>query len=144
NAYVTGECAGTMALGARSLTSWAGTSDAFLWKLGANGGTTWAGSLGSNGTDYGEGVALDAAGNVLVTGMWGAGTTGANNNFNPNSGTAVRLTNRGSFDCYIAKLAPAANGGLTLTWAKNIAGTGADRGLGAATDAVGTVYTAGQ
>src|SRR5205085_398201 len=66
------------------------------------------------------------------------------NNFNPNAGTAVRLTSRGSFDCYVAKLAPAANGTLTLTWVKDIGGAGDDRGLGIATDAAGNVYTTGQ
>lgn len=144
NAYATGTYTGTVAFGGTSLTSWAGTSDAFLWKVNASGGTVWAGSMGSNGADLGEGVALDAAGNVLVTGMWGYGSTKSQNNFNPGSGSAVRLTNRGSYDCYVAKLAPAAGGGLTLTWAKNLGGFGDDRGLGIATDAAGSVYTIGQ
>jgi Matrixin len=142
NAYATGTYSGTLALGTRSLTSWAGSSDAFVWKLDANGATTWAGSLGGNGADLGQGVALDGSGNAFVTGMW-AGSR--DNNFNPNSGTAVKLTPRGGLnDCFVVKLAPATNGGLTLTWAKNIGGAGDDRGLDIAVDAGGNVYTTGE
>jgi Tfp pilus assembly protein PilZ len=143
NAYATGEYTGMMALGTKSLTSWAGTADAFVWKLDAKGETTWVGSLGSDGGDSGQGIALDAAGNVLVTGMWGSGSTASQNNFNPNSGPAVRLTHLGSSDCYVAKFAPAADGGLTLTWVKNIGGTADCRGLAITTDTAGNVYTTG-
>jgi Beta-propeller repeat len=145
NVYVSGSYTGTTAFGSTTLTSWSGTQDAFVWKLDAGGSSVWAGSMGSNGTDYAKGIALDGSGNLLVTGGWGAGSSTAsqNNNFNPNSGTTIKLTNHGGFDIYIAKLAPATNGGLALSWAKDIGSYGDDWGQGVAVDGAGNIYTTG-
>lgn len=145
NVFATGSFTGTETFGTTQRTSWSGSPDAFVWKLNASGGVVWAGSMGSNGTDYAKGIALDASGNVFATGGWGAGSTTAsqNNNFNPNSGAAVKLTNHGNFDIYVAKLVPAGNGGLTLSWAKDIGGLGDDWGQGVAIDAGGNVYSTG-
>jgi Matrixin len=145
NVYATGSYTGAVTFGTTPKTSWSGSQDALVWKLDASGGVVWAGSMGSNGTDYAKGVALDGSGNLLVTGGWGAGSSTAsqNNNFNPNSGTAVKLTNHGGFDIFILKLAPAMNGSLTLSWAKDIGSYGDDRGQGVAADAAGNVYSTG-
>ncbi len=145
NAYVSGAYTGAVTFGTATKNSWSGSLDALVWKLNAAGGSVWAGNFGSNGTDYAKGIALDGSGNVLVTGGWGSGSTTAsqNNNFNPNGSPAVKLTNRGNFDTYIAKLVPAANGSLTLSWAKGIGGTGSDWGQGVVADAAGNVYSTG-
>jgi hypothetical protein len=148
NVYATGSYTGTVTFGTKSLTSWNNSySDAYVWKLDANGTTLWAGSMGSAGTDAGLGIAVDGGGNVLVTGAWGgyldARTASKNNNFNPNSGSAVKLTSQGGYDIFIAKLAQGSNGALTLAWAKDIGGSGDDEASDMATDAAGNVYTTG-
>lgn len=145
NVYGTGSYTGSVTFGTATKNSLAGTADGLLWKLNANGSVIWVGSMGSNGTDYTKGIVLDGNGNVFMTGGWGFGSTNAsnNNNFNPNSGAAVKLTNKGQFDIFIAKLTPAANGGLNLSWAKDIGGTGIDWGQSVAVDAAGNVYSTG-
>ncbi len=82
NVYVTGGYTGTVKFGGKSLTSLSGSQDIFVWKLTAAGGSAWAGSMGSIGDDdsaiSGTGVgavAVDGAGNVLVTGAWGESQT---------------------------------------------------------------------
>jgi hypothetical protein len=153
NVYATGSYQGTVTFGTKSLTSWNGSyEDAYVWKLDANGGTVWAGSMGSAGRDAVTGIAVDGGGNVLVTGHWGGGGYSAsylskNNNFNPNSGGPVKLTSHGGsllgYDIFIAKLAQGNNGTLTLAWAKDIGGSGDDVASDLATDAAGNVYTTG-
>src|SRR5262249_52484268 len=107
NVYATGSFTGTETFGSTQKTAWAGGQDGFVWKLTAAGGVVWVGGMGSDGTDFAKGIALDAAGNVFVTGGWGYGspTASQNNNFNPNGNPAVKLTNHGNFDIYVAKLA---------------------------------------
>jgi len=76
NTYVTGE----------SATSWGtpvvahagGLSNIFVAKLSPSGNVLWNTFLGgSSGADYGEGVALDAAGNIYITGYGYNGSWGA-------------------------------------------------------------------
>jgi len=145
NVFATGAYTGTVTFGATVKTSISGSQDGFIWKLNSSGGVVWAGSIGSNGLDYVKGICLDGSGNVFVTGGWGAGsgTASQNNNFNPNSGSAVKLTNHGDSDIYVAKFVPAANGGLNLSWAKDIGGYSTDWGQRVVTDAAGNVYSTG-
>jgi hypothetical protein len=147
--YLTGSYSGTVAFGATALTSWSGTSDAFVWKLNADGSSAWAGSLGSNGDDVGRGIAVDGSGNLYVTGYWGGNskTASRNNNFNPGPGGVVRLTNNGGADCFVVKLVPT-TGGTSYTaqspgWAKDLGGSSNDTGNALAVDSAGNVYTTG-
>jgi len=51
-----------------------GSTDAFVAKLSPAGAHLWSTYLGGSGSDYGYGVAVDAFGNVLVTGQtWSGG-----------------------------------------------------------------------
>jgi hypothetical protein len=141
NALVAGYYTGTVNFGSNTLTSVAGSQDAFIWKLNASGTPVWAGSMGSDGTDYAWDLALDAGGNVVVDGSWSGSSS--NSNFNPGSGKAVKLTNHGSSDIFVTKLIPGPNGSLTLTWAKGVGGSGYERAEGVALDGSGNVYATG-
>jgi hypothetical protein len=145
NVYVTGGYTGAVNFGGRTLTSLSGTEDAFVWKLDAGGATTWAGSMGSGAGDTGVGIAVDGAGNVLVTGAWGSGgkgTAAATNDFDPGPGVAT-LTNNGYDDVFVVKLAPGNGGSLQLAWAKSVGGSGSDQGRAVAVDGSGNVYVTG-
>jgi hypothetical protein len=145
NVYVTGGYTGAVGFGGRTLTSLSGTQDAFVWKLDAGGATAWAGSMGSGASDTGNGIAVDGAGNVVVTGSWGSGGKGSaatTNDFDPGPGV-VRLTNNGQDDIFVVKLAPGTGGSLQLAWAKSVGGSNSDRGYAVAVDGARNVYTTG-
>jgi hypothetical protein len=140
NAYATGLYSGTATFGGTSLTSYAGTYDAYVWKLNASGGTVWAGTMGGSGGTQPWGITTDGSGNAYVTGYWGGGF----NNFNPGSGKAVSLPyHGGGWDAFIVKLTPGRNGAMQLGWAKDIGGSGSDIANAVAVDGAGNVYTAG-
>lgn len=69
NSYVLGQFTGTVSMGSISLVS-AGSNDLFVAKLDPAGTYLWAQRLGGTGTEYVGGIAVDAAGNVLVTGTF--------------------------------------------------------------------------
>lgn len=85
NIVVTGTFQGTVDFGGGPLTS-AGEFDIFVAKFDASGTHLWSKRFGDTGGDYGNGVAVDGAGNVLVTGSFrgtvdfggGSLTSGAN------------------------------------------------------------------
>ncbi len=64
NVYLTGKANGSL----NSVTS-AGGNDAFLMKVDAAGTMLWTRLWGTAGSDYGNGLVLNAAGDVLVTGV---------------------------------------------------------------------------
>ena len=110
-----------------------GGQDIYIHKLNANGNLVWAKRIG--GTDFDEGlaVAVDASGNVYVTGFF-RGTV----DFDPGSGTN-NLTSLGFGDVFVLKLD--ANG--NFLWAKGVGGTGFDIGWSIGIDPFGNVYTTG-
>lgn len=69
NMIVAGTFSGSITLGggAAALTS-AGASDVFVVKLSPTGAVLWSVRLGGTGTETAASVAVDGAGNVLVTG----------------------------------------------------------------------------
>ena len=122
NSYVAGDFTGTVNLGGLPLTS-LGNSDVFVAKLSSNGVVLWAKRMGSNVAadgDFGRGIALDAAGNVYVSGiMAGSGDF-----------VGFNLTSNGGRDAFVVKLNNAGVG----QWATSFGGPGNDAGQGIATD----------
>ncbi len=106
----------------------------FISKLNINGNYVWAKRLtGGHLFDYGNAIAVDAAGNVYTTGsFWDTA------NFDLNEST-VSLTSAGMSDIFVSKLD--ANG--NIVWAKSMGGTGFDSGNSIAADASGKVYVTG-
>ena len=89
----------------------------------------WATYLGGSGDDYGYGIAVDAAGNALVTGYtYSTDFAGANNTLQ-----------RRHYDAFVAKVSPAG----ALAWATYLGGSGDDYGYGIAVDAAGNALVTG-
>ena len=136
NVYTTGFFGGTVDFdpgpGSFNLTS-AGTSDIFVQKLDNDGNFVWVRSMGDTGDDYGNGIAVDAAGNVYTTGSF-IGTV----DFDPGPQT-FNLTSPGTDNIFVQKL----NSAGDLVWARSMSGTDIDEGIGIVVDAEGNVYTTG-
>ncbi len=128
NVLITGSFQGTVNFGGVTLTS-AGNDEIFALKLDSDGSVLWAKSFGGSNVDQGFGIAVDAGGNVFITGGY--------------KGTAdfggVTLTSAGNFDVVALKLDPDGN---TL-WAKSFGGSKVDQGSGIAVDAGGNVFITG-
>lgn len=127
NVYVTGRFEGTADFdvtgGGMSITS-SGGYDIFVMKIAASGSLTWVKTIGGTGTDEGNGIALDASGNVYVCGYFN-GTV----DFDPGAST-TDLTSNGGMDAFILKL----NGSGNLDWARSIGGTGSENAADIAVD----------
>jgi len=134
NCYVTG-CyrAATITFDTTTLTnSNVGTADIFLVKYDPNGNLIWARNEGGSASNdnISNALAVDAGGNVYMTGRF-HGTT-------VSFGTTI-LTNAGGADIFIAKFDSLGN----PVWAKGAGGNQWDIGYGIALDASANVYVAG-
>jgi hypothetical protein len=110
-------------------------ADAFVSKLNADGSFAWAKQFGGNGIDdQTDSVAVDNAGNVYSTGLFGGNATATTVNGN------VTLTGiGGSRDIFVNKFD--ANG--NLLWVNQFGGAGEDLGQDIAVDSSGNSYLAG-
>jgi hypothetical protein len=77
-----------------------GSSDAFVMKLSSRGSLIWARLIGGTNGESGRGVAVDASGNVYVTGE----TTSTD--LVPASVPGFQRTLKGNEDAFVAKLSP--------------------------------------
>ena len=109
-----------------------GSSDAFVLKLDAAGNFVWAKAFSGTAADNANDLAVDASGNVFVTGLFQ--TTA---DFDPGPGV-FNLT-AFSNDIYIAKLDAAGNFG----WAIRYGGATLDAGLSIFISAAGNIYATG-
>jgi len=115
------------------LTSNNNTLDVCVLKLNASGAYVWAGSMGGPSDDGALAVAVDGAGNVLVSGSYGFDTKKSKNDFDPGQGT---LSLPGSGGSFLVKLDPNRN----LIWGRSVA---AFSFRDITLDALGNVYTTG-
>jgi uncharacterized protein (TIGR03437 family) len=116
-------------------TTFGGTSDAFIAKIGPDGTVIWSTYLGGILDDWATGVALDSTGNVLVTG-W---TRSAN--FPLVDPIQSTLDNGASddYDAFVAKLDP---NGAKLLYSTFLGGADDDGAAGIAVDSAGNAYVA--
>jgi hypothetical protein len=135
SAYVTGVTASTNfpTLSAYQATLQGGY-DAFVTKL-SPAGTALVHStyLGGSGDDYGEAIAVDAAGSAYVTGYT------LSTNFPTQS--PYQATLQGNANAFMTKLTPAGNALVHSTY---LGGASDDEGWGIAVDGAGAAYVAGQ
>ncbi|UKN00985.1 T9SS type A sorting domain-containing protein [Paracrocinitomix mangrovi] len=137
NVYLTGVFRGTVdfdpGAGVQNLTP-GGGGDAFLVKLDADGNYLWAISFpGGSGADLGRDLAIDASGNVLVSGFF-YGTV----DFDPSVNVA-NVTSTGQADAFVAKYDSNGN----YLWAKSIGGSTNDDGHSVVVDGSGNAYWTG-
>jgi hypothetical protein len=119
-----------------------GNQDAFIAKVRPDGrGLVYVGYIGGSNSEYGHGVAVDAAGNAYVTGETASDAA----SFPGGSGFGAlpgpdHTYNGGYADAFIVKVK--ANG-TGLVYAGYIGGGSSDAGLAIAVDAQGNAYVAG-
>lgn len=138
NVYSTGSFSGIVdfdpGAGVYNLTS-AGNFDVYILKLDNAGNFIWAKSVGGVSSDLGASIALDAFGNIYITGEF----TGVAD-FNPGP-SLFNLTSGFSYtDIFILKLDASGN----LVWAKGVGSSSIDHGFSISVDVSGNVYTTGQ
>lgn len=108
----------------------AGAEDAFLVKFSPTGTLLWVKGFGGTAGDFFKGVAVDASGNVLVTGKFGASV---------DFGTGL-FTAAGSGDIVLAKYSGSDG---SVIWAKQFGSINDDDGSSVAVDSSGNVYITG-
>lgn len=134
NTYITGSYTssyinfGTISL----LNNFAGTSDIFLVKIDPSGTVLWAKTFGGADGDQGNGLAIDASGNVILTGWFASASITFSATVLNNVGTA-------SSDLFMVKYDPDGN----LIWAKSTGGSLNDRGYAVSCDANSNIFITG-
>jgi len=110
-----------------------GPYDGFVAKLDPDGVTLFSTYLGGSGDDEISRLALDAAGNIYLTGL----TTSTNF---PTPVDALYPTNTGGADAFVLELDPT---GTNLVYSTYLGGASNDQGWDIAVDANGSAYVIG-
>jgi len=106
--------------------------DAFVLRLNASGATVdYCRFIGGTGTDIGQGIAADAAGNVWVVGSTNSASIGVVNALQPTLG--------GNLDGFVARLNPLG----AIVYLTYLGGSFDDEAFAVAVDALGNAYVAG-
>jgi hypothetical protein len=134
NLYVVGDFTGTVDFDPGAGTSnLSGNADIYLCKLDANGDFVWVRSFGLSSIEYAYGIAVDAAGDVYITGAF----TGL---VDADPGPAIHyLSSNGNTDFFIIKMSAAGN----FLWGHSFGAAGHDYGYGLTTDATGNLLVTG-
>lgn len=118
-----------------SIFTSAGGADIFVLKMDGTGNLLWAQRIGGSNVDFADGIAVDAGGNVYITGDF-AGTV----DFDPGTGVSNLSSPSASIrGAYLAKLD--ATG--AFVWAKQPASSGNSLASCIALNAAGNVYVGG-
>lgn len=134
NSYITGYFGNTFtgytcAFGSTVLTN-VNSNDVFIAKYDPAGVLLWAKSAGGTNDDRGKGIAVDASGNVYITGQFGSTSI---------TFDTITVSSTGGYDIFIAKYNSAGN----VIWAKNAGGTASEYGYSIAVDPAGSCYITG-
>jgi hypothetical protein len=128
---VTGSYYAAVTFGSTTLAC-SGGYDVFVAKMDPNGNWLWAKRAYGTGTENGTGIAVDASGNVYITGYFNSSTL--------SFASGISLSrNSTSNDGFVAKL----NSSGTWLWARKAGGAGNDQGMAIALDASGNAYVGG-
>ncbi|SFI23351.1 conserved repeat domain-containing protein [Nocardioides psychrotolerans] len=108
-------------------------TDAFVAKLDANGSAlVYSTYLGGSGAELAQGIALDRAGRVYVT--------GSTSSTDFPTQAPLHGSSAGSYDAFVTRLDAT---GSTLDYSTYLGGSGTDHAYGIAVDPVGTAYVTG-
>lgn len=122
-----------LTFGATTLVNAGGfTGDIFVTKYDASGNVLWAKSFGGVDGEIGSGIAVDAGGDIYITGLF------TSTIMTMGSFTLTNIS-AGSSDVFIARINSAGN----TVWAKSAGGNSSDRGMAITVDASGNVFTTG-
>jgi hypothetical protein len=139
NAYVTGYTTSDDFPTAHPLDGTRGSNDAFVAKLTADGRTlVYSTYLGGSGSEYGQSIAVDSAGNAYVTGST------ASDDFP--TANALQSTYEGADasgyggDAFVAKLTADGSG---LVYSTYLGGSGGDYGQSIAVDSASQAHVTG-
>jgi hypothetical protein len=136
NVFSTGYFNGTTdfdpSAGISNLTA-SGFFDAFISKLDASGNFVWAKQIGGSGIDEGNNISINAAGNLVISGVFD-GTA----DFDPGP-DVVNLTSAGNSDIFICEM----NTSGQLNWAKSFGGSSSDKVNSLVINSHGNILTAG-
>lgn len=127
-AYVSGAFMSEVQFGGTTLAS-AGNKDIFIAKSDSDGNWLWAKRAGATGEDYGYGIAVDNASNVLLTGIFQDYAIFGQ----------IPLAGNGSYEGFVAKLDSLGN----WQWAQSMGGSGMDSGVGVCADGSGNCIVTG-
>lgn len=109
--------------------------DGFVAKYDRHGNYIWSKQINGNDGDVGNGITMDASGNIYVAGY----SNGAKFDGTPSSYVPGRFQGTFTHDAFIAKYTSAG----TFMWAKTIGGPGEDLGQGLALDKAGNILLTG-
>lgn len=106
-----------------------GRQDVYLSKYSSNGTLLWVKTAGGSSDDIAVGVAVDAANNIYVTGIFDSTALFDN----------ILITSNGKKDAFIAKYNPDGD----LLWVRKAGGIDEDKAFAIAVDDYGDVYFSG-
>ncbi|MBL6943346.1 MAG: SBBP repeat-containing protein [Bacteroidales bacterium] len=132
NVYVTGSFySSEITFGSIALeNSYYNWQDFFLVKYDSNGNVIWVKSAGGNGEDEANSVAVDASGNIYVTGYFNSDTLRIGN---------IKLVKIGGINFFLAKYDSNGN----VLWAKSAGGASYNGVSSVTADESGNVYVVG-
>lgn len=139
NVYVAGNFQNTLTVDNSGIStpinlSSNGSYDIYIAKYTPDGKLLWAKSIGGNGLDQVNNLAVDKDGNVII----GASFSSSSIDCDPGSGTST-ITSNGGEDALVVKLSTDGN----FVWARSVGGSSTDRGHVVTTDKDGNVIFVG-